>query len=239
MLGFLRRIRRSLIKEGHLRKYLIYAIGEILLVMIGILLALQVNNWNEQIKSDQEGCNILFEMHENSGANIAHLLAEIAYDQRVMTSAQLVIDNLSSAQVYHDSLGFHFLNSTKWPEHRWENAAYEMLKSRGLRLIESDSLRKSIIAVYETEHQSIQEAVRVTENYAQAVLFPLVTKYFSTVLDESAKVTDYDVLVRSKEYVNFLTYWYGYRNYNMQVRSGVIKELEALNALLAKELNSC
>ena len=50
MLRFLRRIRRSLIEEGHLRKYLVYAIGEILLVMIGILLALQVNNWNERSK---------------------------------------------------------------------------------------------------------------------------------------------------------------------------------------------
>ncbi len=46
MIGFLRRIRKSVIEEGQLRKYLFYAFGEILLVMIGILLALQVNNWN-------------------------------------------------------------------------------------------------------------------------------------------------------------------------------------------------
>ena len=234
-----RNLRISFIQKQNFKKYLLYAIGEILLVMIGILLALQVNNWNEQIKSDQEGCNILFEMRENSGANISHLQAEIVYDQSVMASAQIVIDNLSVTQVYHDSLGFHFLNSTKWPEHRWEDAGYEMLESRGLRLIESDMLRKSIVSVYETEHQSIQEAVRVTENYAQAVLFPLVTKYFSTDLEESANVTDYDLLIRSKEYVNFLTYWYGYRNYNMQVRSDVIYELEALNNLLTEELNSC
>jgi hypothetical protein len=47
MLHFLRRIRRSLINTGATRKYLLYAVGEIALVMIGILLALQVNNWNE------------------------------------------------------------------------------------------------------------------------------------------------------------------------------------------------
>lgn len=47
MLTFLRKKRRSLIDSGAIRKYLLYAIGEILLVMIGILLALQVNNWNE------------------------------------------------------------------------------------------------------------------------------------------------------------------------------------------------
>ena len=43
-----RKLRQSLIDEGNLRKYLFYAIGEILLVMIGILLAFQVNSWNNQ-----------------------------------------------------------------------------------------------------------------------------------------------------------------------------------------------
>ena len=52
MLTFLRRIRRSLIESGSLRKYFIYAIGEIALVVIGILIALQINNWNESNKSD-------------------------------------------------------------------------------------------------------------------------------------------------------------------------------------------
>ena len=46
MLKFFRRIRQKLINQGDLKRYLIYAIGEVILVMIGILLALQVNNWN-------------------------------------------------------------------------------------------------------------------------------------------------------------------------------------------------
>ena len=47
MISFFRNIRKKLVAEGHLSKYFWYAIGEIILVMIGILLALQVNNWNE------------------------------------------------------------------------------------------------------------------------------------------------------------------------------------------------
>lgn len=46
MIKFFRRLRQRLITENKLSKYLLYAAGEILLVMIGILLALQVNNWN-------------------------------------------------------------------------------------------------------------------------------------------------------------------------------------------------
>ncbi|MDZ7805794.1 MAG: DUF6090 family protein [Gracilimonas sp.] len=55
MLKFFRTIRKKLIEEDNVRKYLLYAIGEILLVVIGILIALQVNNWNEdRIQRDQE-----------------------------------------------------------------------------------------------------------------------------------------------------------------------------------------
>ena len=48
MLTFFRRIRKGLLGEGAAYKYLLYAIGEIALVVIGILIALQINNWNEE-----------------------------------------------------------------------------------------------------------------------------------------------------------------------------------------------
>lgn len=53
MIRFFRRIRQQLIKENKASKYILYAIGEIALVMIGILLALQVNNWNQEQKNSE------------------------------------------------------------------------------------------------------------------------------------------------------------------------------------------
>ena len=50
MLTFFRRIRKGLLGNGATSKYLLYAIGEIALVVIGILIALQINNWNEEQK---------------------------------------------------------------------------------------------------------------------------------------------------------------------------------------------
>ena len=48
MIKFFHKIRQQLIRDNKVAKYLLYAIGEIALVMIGILLALQVNNWKEK-----------------------------------------------------------------------------------------------------------------------------------------------------------------------------------------------
>ena len=50
MIKFFRKIRQNLLSEGKTGKYLKYAIGEIILVVIGILIALSINNWNENQK---------------------------------------------------------------------------------------------------------------------------------------------------------------------------------------------
>ena len=55
MIKFFRQIRKSLLEQNKMGKYFKYAIGEILLVVIGILIALQINNWNEKAKQKKGG----------------------------------------------------------------------------------------------------------------------------------------------------------------------------------------
>ena len=54
MLKFFHQIRKRLLSENRFSKYLFYAVGEILLVVIGILIALQINNWNNNKKNEQK-----------------------------------------------------------------------------------------------------------------------------------------------------------------------------------------
>jgi len=65
MLKFFRRIRHKLLSENKFSKYLIYTIGEIFLVVIGILIALQINNWNEQNRIDNSINNHLTILRQN------------------------------------------------------------------------------------------------------------------------------------------------------------------------------
>ena len=64
MIQFFRKIRQRLLNENKLTKYLLYAIGEIFLVVIGILLALQINNWNDLRKQKQKEKFILRDLHQ-------------------------------------------------------------------------------------------------------------------------------------------------------------------------------
>ena len=73
MLKFFRSIRKKLIEEDNVRKYLFYAVGEILLVVIGILIALQVNNWNENRKLSEERVRLIQSIESDFETNRTRL----------------------------------------------------------------------------------------------------------------------------------------------------------------------
>lgn len=121
MLKFFRRIRQKLVIEGNLRRYLIYAIGEILLVVIGILIALQVNNWNEERRDNRTLISIL----ENEKISIA---IEIEKEE---TQVQLIkgwIDTVLNAQIIIEEV------DVPTPQHQKVLVkAFEVLYYLGLR----------------------------------------------------------------------------------------------------------
>lgn len=103
MLRFFNRIRKQLAKENKFFQYSRYAIGEILLVVVGILIALQVDNWNEERKAKRELNTILLEIHKdlnNDLKNLAYCVANynefvgnIKYLQR--NAPDLPLDSLA------------------------------------------------------------------------------------------------------------------------------------------------
>ena len=73
MIKFFRKIRQKLLSENKFSKYLIYAIGEIILVVIGILIALSINNWNENKKSRDSEKLLLTSLKEEFNFNLNEL----------------------------------------------------------------------------------------------------------------------------------------------------------------------
>jgi type II secretory pathway pseudopilin PulG len=86
-------------------KYLKYAIGEIVLVMIGILLALQVNTWNEYRKNNIQEQQILSQLKDEYTANLLQLEQKIAHRKKMIAAANKVLQYIDEpANVNSDSL---------------------------------------------------------------------------------------------------------------------------------------
>jgi len=202
MINFFRKIRQQLLSENKTGKYLKYAIGEILLVMIGILLALQVNNWNESKKQKNFANKILNAIAISIKKNIAYYEFVIDYNEDGNQSAEIILNHLDKNLSYHDSLDIHFSHAIQYSTPIIRNAGYESLKSYGLSIIENDSILEAL-EVYNDGF--IESLVLRQEYYFSNTVLPVLTELFETVAIRSdMKPFDYDELKNSRKYQSIL-----------------------------------
>ncbi|WP_445386501.1 DUF6090 family protein [Robiginitalea sp. IMCC44478] len=169
MLRFFRQLRQNLLAENKLSRYLLYAIGEILLVVIGILLALQVNDWSEQNKNLDTEIRILKSLKEDLNTDLANLSRKIMVDSFVSANnkdllAYLRAGNLAGATkvrkngtLVYNLLGginrVYFFNPQRF--------AYESLKVAGIDIIQNEALRQSIVNLYDYEYKRTDDYIQV------------------------------------------------------------------------------
>ncbi len=161
MLTFFRRIRRGFLLSGSTGKYLLYALGEIALVVIGILIALQINNWNEGRKEKAYENKMLAEISASIALDIEELMGMSNLCQFLKEDAAEGLRVLSSDNVNIDSLA-DILGSNIQLEINFQYAAFESLKSRGLDYLSSDSIRIGLAKLYD---QSYAEVRQNLDNY--------------------------------------------------------------------------
>ena len=114
MIKFFRKIRQRLLTENKFSKYLLYAIGEIVLVVIGILIALQINNWNAEKKIEKEEIGILSNLLESLLSAKEQSDIEIFNENQLSASLLIVLNknsnkNKLSINTISDSLVYNIL----------------------------------------------------------------------------------------------------------------------------------
>lgn len=155
MFNFLRRIRKSFLESGNIQKYLFYAAGEIFLVMIGILLALQVNNWNQDRLKQHEEVLLLQEIREGLADDLQDLQENRVMYGYAIDAIDSISETIDQDLPFHDSLPLFFSVSLFNPPFIKKEGPYETLKSKGMDMISNDDLRKSVISIYDAEFERI------------------------------------------------------------------------------------
>ena len=243
MISFFRKIRQSLLKEGKTARYFKYAIGEILLVVIGILIALQINNWNEEKKSLQKGRDILVDVRENIESNTLQFQADIDTNRDVIKSIDFVLNNITVVKVYDVSLDRHLRFVTWWASTRWKSSGYESLVLQGVDVLKSKNLRDSIVDLYEMTYPLIEENTRLEEGNWHAMLpnwLALINREpsdFTTANQHKATPFDYQALLDSNIFRSILTFKRSQRLVDIQLRQDAIEQNHRIIGLINNELD--
>ncbi|MHA7130699.1 DUF6090 family protein [Algoriphagus namhaensis] len=142
MISFFRKIRQKLLDQNQVTRYLIYALGEILLVVIGILIALQVNNWNQNRIENNERLELLNQLQWDLNVLITAIDEEkLASKNRLIYNKRLLNYAAGTEDIPADSLQFLLTGIVSYSELVNFKTTFDQAKSSGkLSLIKSDSL---------------------------------------------------------------------------------------------------
>ena len=150
MIKFFRKIRQNLLSENKFGEYLTYAIGEIILVVIGILIALSINNWNEERKNRAFEKEILEQIRANLIKDKLSLESIQANFKNAMNSTDKVLKSEWTTNE-KDSLKYWLSDIVRFDRFQPLTNAFEVAKSKGLDLISNKQLRFNIGAYYDDE----------------------------------------------------------------------------------------
>lgn len=221
MIKFFRKIRRNLLSEGKTEKYLKYAIGEIFLVVIGILIALQINNWNEDRKQNKRSS----EYHQRIHEDLARLI-DVSEDvtdnaEKILRSITRTVELLESGTIETEedksTVDFAMIWFSRTAYQLPELATYEEMKSNGdLNLIHNVTLRNRIASF----NNSLRQVETVIVKLSNAIEndFQVFNKYLRSHVDpESLEVSysyDFDKMASDQIFINTFSrlsyHWRGY-----------------------------
>ena len=215
MINILRKLRKREMKSS---RYLKYAIGEIALVVIGILIALNINNWNEKRKDRNLENEFLIGLQKTLRLDLDRNLKSQKINQEALNSMIFLRGHLENDRPYHDSLKYHFGAISQFQFWDLSESVFESLKAKGLDLISNKNLRDSLALAYGNHNKSINYAgFRYYDNIDHAI-FNIFNKRFEeawagankdiTLYDEDVNIymepLDYEALKTDQEFLYFL-----------------------------------
>mgnify|MGYP001813946244 FL=1 len=180
MFRFFRQIRQRLLAERQLMRYLLYALGEIVLVVIGILLALQINEWNENRKVRLTEKGVLSNLKQEFISNRSELNAVLRGVEQARDANLQLMDLIGAsdeviAAANTDSILFLAVEYTRFMP--TQNALTDLFQSGGLQLLSNEAL-KNLLYDWTRGMGNIDESYSAVKSKTEDKVLPyLTTRY--------------------------------------------------------------
>ena len=180
MAKFFKKQRAALIANKRLGSYLKYALGEIVLVVIGILIAVWINNLNIESKNQRQEEKILHQLLVEYEANLVEINEKITMRNLIMSSVEKLIDYADSGMTHNDldSVSFHLARTKYDPTFDPANGVTtELLNSGKFYLIQSEEL-KGHLTSWSGEVDELVEQEELTANFVYEQYIPFLIENF-------------------------------------------------------------
>lgn len=230
MTRFFIKIRQKLLTENKLSKYLIYAIGEIVLIVIGIMIALSLNNANDVKNQRRKEHALLNEMHQNLKIDLKDLDYNIKESVKRIQANEIILKALQERMPMHDSLKPYYANIIGNFQLTNNTAAWENLKSVGMDLISNDSLRNAISNLYTVKYRYLDNVTKgVDDGHQWNTFYP---QFLDLINVEqfwiAAEPVNHEALMENRKFKETLKMNLFIRNYMLNQYKTIHKDVKFL-----------
>ncbi len=236
MQRLLTRIRHRLINEGKMKKYLLYAIGEIFLIVMGILIALQLNEWKEKRNNLRTEIKILSEIREDLRNTELDFTEGIEFDGEVIKYKQVIIDVIDNDILWNDSLQTYFTYFNWWHTYTINSTAYHSLENWGINNISSDSLKRQIVYVFQTCVTNLENAVRNEDGVRLGKYQDLLALTFDWSDIYALKPFDYEEFLKNEELSAYLKSFKMFTIITLNIKKEILEDIKSLRQNLITEI---
>lgn len=178
MIKFFRHIRYTLMNENRTGKYFKYAIGEIILVVIGILIALQINNWNEIKKAHFKETILTKQLLEDLKQTYTDLETIQAFFLDRANAAEIISHSFWTGKHLKDTMLYTFSKTLSYQSYSPVlGTAKSLINSSNIDLMTSDDLKKAIINYVDETEASLTDIKRFEETYYRTGVLELLAEF--------------------------------------------------------------
>ena len=219
MIKFFRQIRQQLLSENKFRQYLIYAIGEIILVVIGILLALQINTWNADSEKRKEEAILLQALEEDFLENRERLNETMSYQKGAIRYSngfiQLMMSQTANTVSLDSILKLKAYGANSWYRVELVNSTFKTIVSSGKSdLLRNRELVKKLVEFsadvdsgFEDDYESKESLVfmnNLAYPYEASFMHPDDREDFGMKVSEDSLRSSMNELLSNKAYLGSL-----------------------------------
>jgi len=249
MINFFRNIRQNMIKENKVSKYILYAIGEIILVVIGILIALQINNWNAEQNIEKEEISLLNNLLESLYSAKEQSDIDIFKENKLRESLLVALGKNSNKS----DLGINSMSDSLFYNLLWNSnpsvpvlSSYSDIKNTGrIGIIKNRSIRENFtnleLSLAEltslVKDRLIVQQTRIDDILVNDVNFVRLLKSMEPSIDiDNELQNNYNLILNNQKTRNLLALKLGLTYSAINNRQELRDEIDDLIQLVEVEL---